>query len=284
MTGYFRPTDLSEALAALQASPRQVLAGGTDFYPARVGRPLDDDVLDITALPGLKSVTERDDHWWIGALTTWTDLVEATLPPYFDGLKRAARDVGGVQIQNAGTIAGNVCNASPAADGIPPLLALDARVQLESHAGRRSLALGDFVLGNRQIAKQPEELVTGLIVPRLPSEARSAFRKLGARRYLVISIVMVAAVIVPDDDGAIAEARIAVGACSPVAQRLAGLEARLAGRAWDAEIAGAVDPSDLDVLSPIDDVRGTATYRRDATLHLIRRALLDTVSTGARTA
>ena len=126
MPGYLRPTALDDALAALSSRRLTVLAGGTDFYPARVGAPLDDNVLDITALAALRGIEERDDHWRIPALATWTDLVHADLPPWFDGLKLAAREIGGRQVQNAGTLCGNLCNASPAADGVPVLLSLDA--------------------------------------------------------------------------------------------------------------------------------------------------------------
>src|SRR6266481_2008397 len=139
MAVYLRPRYLEEALAAL-ARPHTVLAGGTDFYPARVGRAIDEDVLDIGG------ITVDDSGWRLGATTTWSELVAADLPPLFDGLKQAAREVGGRQIQNAGTLAGNLCNASPAADGVPPLLALDAGVELADPAGARRLPLASFII------------------------------------------------------------------------------------------------------------------------------------------
>ena len=111
MGDYLRPTELGEALAALAAGRHVVLAGGTDFYPARVGKPLSEDVLDITALAALKGITRESAGWRIGCLTTWTDLLRTPLPPLFRGLKEAAREVGGVQIQNGGTLCGNLCNA-----------------------------------------------------------------------------------------------------------------------------------------------------------------------------
>src|SRR5690349_1605826 len=137
MALYLRPTEVDEAVAALAANDAlTILAGGTDFYPARVGNPAAraPDVLDITALRGLRGITNEGDRLRIGAATTWSDVIRSDLPPWFDGLKRAAREVGGVQIQNAGTIAGNLCNASPAADGVPCLLALDAAVELASRS------------------------------------------------------------------------------------------------------------------------------------------------------
>ncbi len=273
LASYLRPTQLTEALAALATGPRIVVAGGTDFYPARVGRPLDDDVLDITALPDLRRISDEGAAWRIPALATWTDLIETDLPPLFDGLKAAARDVGGVQIQNAGTICGNLCNASPAADGIPNLIALDAEVELASSAGMRRVAAAQFVTGNRRTARRPDEMVVALRVPKPRHQAHSAFLKLGARKYLVISISMVAAVIETEGDR-IAGARFAVGACSAVAQRLPELERDLAGKRLEPGLANIVSERHLAPLSPIDDVRGTAEYRRDATLTLLRRAIV----------
>jgi CO/xanthine dehydrogenase FAD-binding subunit len=273
MGSYLRPVELDEALTALAVRPRVILAGGTDYYPARVGRPVDDDVLDITGLSALKWIAETDAGWRIPALATWTDVIEAKLPPLFDGLKLAAREVGGVQIQNAGTLCGNLCNASPAADGIPNLLALDTRVELASAAGQRTLPVAEFVTGNRRTARRPDELVTALVIPKPAHAARSTFLKLGARKYLVISIVMVGAVVETDGD-MVAAARIGVGSCSAAAKRLPALEQRLAGRKLSS-LADAVEASDLSPLSPIDDVRGTAAYRSDAALTLVRRALTE---------
>src|SRR5258707_2642457 len=184
MPVYLRPRHLEEALAAL-ARPHAVLAGGTDFFPARVGQAIDEDVLDIGGIAALRGIMVDDSGWRLGATTTWSELIEADLPPLFDGLKQAAREIGGRQIQNAGTLAGNLCNASPAADGIPCLLALDAEIELVSAAGARRLALREFILGNRRTARRPTELLTAILVPRPAAPARSTFVKLGARRYLV---------------------------------------------------------------------------------------------------
>src|SRR6478752_3194363 len=154
MGDYLRPVSLDEALKAL-ARPHTVLAGGTDFYPARVGRAIDEDVLDIGGIDVLRGITAGPAGWRLGATTTWSELLEADLPPLFDGLKQAAREVGGRQIQNAGTLAGNICNASPAADGVPPLLALDAEVEIAGLASRRLLPLRQFITGTRRTALAP---------------------------------------------------------------------------------------------------------------------------------
>ena len=220
----------------------------------------------------MRGIARTDFGWRLGATTTWSELIEAELPPLFDGLKQAAREVGGRQIQNAATIAGNLCNASPAADGVPCLLALDAEVEIAGQDGHRRLPLGRFVTGPRRTALTPGELVVAFHVPQPRHEARSAFLKLGARRYLVISIVM-AAVTLECADGVVAAARVAVGACSPVALRLPLLEAALRGAARGPSLADRVDASQLAPLAPIDDVRGTCDYRNDAVLTLLRRLL-----------
>ena len=283
MAAYLRPTDVNEAIGALAAGGPGgqawvVLAGATDHYPARVGRLPEEDVLDVTAISRMRGIEEVNGGWWIGALTTWTDLVEASLPPMFDGLKAAAVTIGGAQIQARGTIAGNICNASPAADGVPSLLALDAVVELFSQQGPRGVPIGQFITGNRRTVRRPDELVTGVVIPPpiRGTTVRSTFEKLGSRAYLVISIAMVAAVVEIGAERAIARARLAVGACSEVAQRLLALEAALVGRPAPevaASIADAVRPEHLTNLRPIDDVRGTAAYRLEAALELVRRAL-----------
>lgn len=287
MTSFERPDSLAAATGLLAAGRMTVLAGGTDVYPARVGRPLAGPVLDITGIGALRGVVrDADGGWSIGATTTWSDIVAAELPPLFDALKAAAREVGGVQIQNAGTVAGNLCNASPAADGVPVLMAMDARVVLARRGGERELPLADFVLGNRRTALQDDELVVAVRVPARGASARSAFLKLGGRRHLTISMTMVALVV--DAESGFAAA--AVGSCAAAAQRLPALEARLmaalagGGAAGRDALAGlvasgrAVDDSDLAPLAPIDDLRASAAYRLDATLTLLRRVLRSVVA------
>jgi CO/xanthine dehydrogenase FAD-binding subunit len=268
---YLVPDDVAAAVE-MKAGGSTVLAGGTDLYPAHVGRPMPPSVVDIGGLAELRGISEGADAFRIGALTTWADVAAADLPPCFDGLRAAAREVGGVQVQQAGTVGGNLCNASPAADSVPPLVALDASVELTSFAGSRVLRLEEFLTGYRETALRPDELLTAVLIPRGLEEARSCFLKLGLRRYLVISVVMVAAVIAAGPDRRIVEARIAVGACSPVAQRLRSLEADLVGRPED-DLGSVATSEHLSSLSPIDDVRGTADYRRRAALTLVRRAL-----------
>lgn len=270
---FLRPGTLDEALAALAETPATVLSGGTDLFPALSFGPLRGTVLDISALSELKGIRVTDHCIEIGGRTTWSEVVSENLPRGFDGLKAAAREIGAVQIQNQATVAGNICNASPAADGVAALMALDAEVTLASLSRNRTLPLRDFVLGNRKTVRRPDELLTLIRIPRRLESAASTFLKLGARRYLVISIVMVAANLVLDSQRRITEALICVGACSPKAVRLAELERALVGQPLNAGVSNFVRRGRLTPLAPIDDVRATAAYRADAAETLVKRAL-----------
>ena len=270
---YLRPRTLNEAVDALGEPGAQVLAGGTDFYPALGERWISTPVVDITAVREIKGIAREKDYFRIGGGTTWTKVLQTPLPQCFDALKSAAREIGSVQIQNRGTVAGNLCNASPAADSVPPLLALDAEVELASSSGTRRVPLPEFIVGNRKTLRAADEILTAVIVPRTVEDAPSVFLKLGARRYLVISIAMVAAVVSVNEQGRVRYARVAVGSCSVRAQRLTALEQVLLDKPADAGLAALVSPEHLSSLSPIDDVRATATYRRDAALTLVRRSL-----------
>ena len=268
MTHYARPTDLSEALALL-AQGHWVLAGGTDIYPA-AGPALKGDILDVTALADLRGI-RFGDGLRIGAATSWTAIAEANLPPALHALQQAALVVGGRQIQNAGTIGGNIANASPAADGIPPLLSLEAEVEIASAQGTRRLPLEKFLIGPRRVDLRADEMVVAVHIPTSALHGRSAFAKLGARSHLVISIAMVAVRLVVET-GRIAQAFVAVGACSGVAQRLPLVEAALVGSPV-LDAAERIQAAHLAALTPIDDIRATASYRRDAALALLRRTV-----------
>ena len=160
---YLVPDDVAAAVRMLGAG-RVVLAGGTDVYPQHVGRPMTTPMIDIGGLADLRGIDATADTYRIGALTRWADVAGATLPSRFDGLRDAAGQVGAVQVQNAATVGGNLCNASPAADGIPPLLTLDASVELTSVTGSRVLPLERFLTGYRQTALQPDELLTAVLI------------------------------------------------------------------------------------------------------------------------
>lgn len=267
---YHRPATLFAALEILSSEGPRIAAGCTDLFPATERKILPGPVLDITAIPELRGITQVENGLRIGATTTWSDLIKADLPPALDSLKLAACEVGASQIQNRGTLAGNLCNASPAADGVPPLLTLDATVELQSAGKKRLLPLSEFLTGPRQTALASGEMLTAIHVPTPALEGQSHFRKLGARKYLVISIAMTAARLVIAD-GVVTKAALAIGACGPVATRLPLAEAALCGHAPNA--SRITDDMVADAIAPIDDMRADAGYRYTAAAELMRRTV-----------
>jgi CO/xanthine dehydrogenase FAD-binding subunit len=272
MPAYQRPDTLDQALSQLARGQARPLAGGTDSYVLTQERDLPFPIIDIARLPELRGFSLDATGLRLGAGMTWTEIARANLPPALAALQQAAIQVGGRQIQNAGTLGGNLCNASPAADGVPPLLVVNAGVELASPRGRRVIDLQDFLTGPRQTARASDEILTAILIPATALAGVSRFEKLGARAYLVISIAMVA-VRLHVTDGLIRQAAIAVGACSATAQRLPMVETALLGvhvadahRRIDAALVRAA-------LSPINDIRATADYRHTAATELLRRAV-----------
>lgn len=267
----YSPKNLNDALDIKGTPDCTVVSGGTDYFPALKRRQRNGVVLSLTKVSELHGLRNEANGVRFGAGMTWSQIVKADLPPAFDALKLAGKEVGSIQIQNTATLAGNLCNASPAADGIPVLLALDAEIELQSAAhGARQIALKDFVKGVRKTDLQADEILTSIFVPDPPEGMRSVFLKLGSRTYLVISICMTALSIVLDSQGQVCDLRVAVGACSPVAQRLSAFEEDAIGRHWsDIELR----KEHLVHLTPIDDVRASAAYRWAALKEQIQRAL-----------
>ena len=276
---YLRPHKLDDALDWLAAEQPLILAGCTDIYPTRNTPTLDGPLLDITAIEELRGIEMKDGWRRFGAATSWREILQTSLPVSYAMLKQASREIGAVQIQNSGTIGGNLCTASPAADSVPCLMALDAEIELSSVRGRRRLELAKFLTGARQTALAPDELVVAIHVPETAETGVSAFHKLGARHYLVISIAMVA-VRLAVDCGRISAARIAVGACAPVAVRLRELEdALIDSDVKDApELARETITGISSSLSPIADVRASAEYRHRAAAEISQRVIADLCS------
>lgn len=272
---YLLPLSLEQALARLVSGNARILAGGTDLYP---GAPscLAGAIVDVTGIPSLRGIT-AGNGLRIGAATSWTEISEAALPPAAHALQTAARLIGGRQVQNTGTIGGNLCNASPAADGVPPLLALDAEVELVSQQGTRRLPLAEFITGPRRTALHPAEVMTAVLIPEASLAGRSAFVKLGARSHLVISIAMVAVRLSVDGDR-VTSAAIAIGSCSPTAVRLPDVEAALAGRPLKDVLADIGTADIKPFLSPIDDIRASAAYRETVAIELVRRAVTEALT------
>jgi CO/xanthine dehydrogenase FAD-binding subunit len=281
---YVSATTMAEAVRLQKETGYAFLAGGTDVYPALEHGWRPEGLLDISRVPELAGGIREEAGWWLfPALTTWTEVARAKLPPLFDGVRQAAVEVGGRQIQNQATVAGNICNASPAADGITALMALAARVVIAGPRGEREVALHDFVLGNRKTDRTPDELVVRLKVKDAAGRHASIFSKHGSRKYLVISLVMTSVFIEVDAADRIADCGIAVGACAARSLRLAAAESRLRGRplaqAADFSLAG----DELGALSPIDDIRASGAFRLRMAGHLVERdvrALAETLSHG----
>jgi len=280
MSLYACPQTLPEAVAVLARGPCQVLAGGTDIYPALAGAELHGSVLDLTGVAGLRGIASGPEGLRIGACTPWAGIAAAALPPALAALQQAAVQIGGPQIQAAGTIGGNLCHASPAADGVPPLLVLGAEVELASPRGLRRLALAAFITGPRQTARAADEVLVAVLIPQAGLAGQSRFLKLGARAWLVISIAMVA-VRIKAAQGRVAEAALAVGACSAVARRLPAVEAHLIGAPLAAAAGLISDAAVAAALDPLDDLRGSAVYRATAAAELLRRAVADVAEAGA---
>lgn len=267
---YERPETLQDALALRAEADLRVAAGCTDLFAATERKILPGDILDITGVAALSGIEDAGEEIRIGATTTWAEIARAPLPAGFNALKAAALEVGGPQIQNAGTIGGNLCNASPAADGAPPLLILDAEVELTTRARTRRLPLAEFLKGPRRTALAPDELLTAFVIPKARAEAPSSWFKLGARDSLVISIIMVAAQV--ETTGArLTGAALAVGAAGPVATRLHEVEQAMIGETID---SATIDDAMVAAgLSPIDDPRADAAYRAKAAAEALRRAI-----------
>ncbi len=271
---YERPRALERALELVSQPDAAIVCGGTDFYPERLYKPRHESVVDVSAVEELRGIEWSAGALRIGAAATWSEVRDAALPPAFDGLRGAAKEVGAAQIQNTGTVAGNICTASPAGDGIPPLLTLDAQVELRSVRGARTVSLPQFLVGYRATDRREDELVTAVIIPGPPANSCGSFVKFGQRSSLVISVVMVAALL-EIQGGRISTVRLAVGACSPVAVRLPAVEEALVGMELDAlGLLDAVRGLQMRELAPIDDVRATGAYRRDVVPELIVDAVM----------
>ena len=253
-----RPASLREALHMLRDDAAVPLAGCTDVYVnLHFGTASARRFLDLWPLAELRGIASTRNLLRIGALTTYTELAtSATVRRRLPMLVAAAREIGGKQIQNRGTIGGNIANASPAGDSLPVLAALDAVVVLESADAERRVSFNEFFTGYRASVRRSDELIVAVEIP-VP-EGRQYWRKVGTRRAQAISKVMCAAVRGP-------EIRIALGSVGPTVVRLPQTEAVLAGRGT-LEEAQAVLRREI---KPIDDVRSTAEYRRAVSANLL---------------
>lgn len=254
------PRSLAHALDIMRdGQPVVPLAGCTDVYVLlNAGTPPGTRYLNLWGLDALRGIEVRGDVLSIGALSTFSDIIRSPLARRrVPALVAAAREIGAVQIQNRGTLAGNVANGSPAGDSLPVLAVCDATVVLRSAAGVRRVPFNRFYTGYRKTLLRPDELITAIEIPRV--DGRQWFRKVGTRAAQAISKIVMAAVRAP-------RPRIAFGSVAPTVVRATRTEGVLAAGGGIEEAAAALS-SDL---SPIDDIRSTAEYRRRVAGNLLR--------------
>ncbi len=272
-----RLADALDLLADGDARGWRPVAGGTDLMVQIAGEIGDppERVLDIRALDELRGIERDGDAIVIGALTTYTELlrspiVAADLP----ALAEASATIGAAQIQNRGTIGGNVINASPAGDTLPVLLAMGAEMVLVSSGGERTVPAAEFWPAYRTTARRDDELLVRIRIP-VVAHRQVRFRKVGTRRAQAISKVVMALCWRADDGGPWTDVRLALGSVAATTVRAPATEAVLEGRTPARDVADAAVTALTGELQPIDDVRSTAEYRRTVAGHVLHRLLRD---------
>jgi len=259
------PRALADALSMLRDAPLVPIAGATDLYVGlNFGTLTSQHFIDLTRIDELRSIDVRDDLLVIGAGTTYTALMQsATVQTRLPMLAQAASQIGGVQIQNRGTLGGNIANGSPAGDSLPVLAAADAILVLRSASAERRVPFTSFYTGYRASVLRPDELIVSIEIPAV--EGKQWFRKVGTRAAQAISKLVIAAV---RSDAP----RIAIGSVAATTVRLSQTEAALASGANIDEAVNALEAE----ITPIDDVRSSANYRRQVAGNLLRRFWIDT--------
>jgi carbon-monoxide dehydrogenase medium subunit len=273
---FLQPVSLAEALdlAGEYGTNARLIAGGTDvLVELQRGVKPTQTLIDMSAVPELQYIRLDGAFLALGALTTHNDVLRSPLSwQYALPLAQACQEIGAPQIRTRATVAGNLLTASPANDTIPPLLALDAQLVLTSRTGERVMPLSRFYRGVRRTELQPGEILREIRVPLATAERRELFLKLGLRRAQAISVVNLALVL-SSEDGLISEARIALGCVAPTIARASHVEAFLAGKRLDAELARQAAQLVAQDCAPIDDVRASASYRLLTLTNLLAHGL-----------
>jgi xanthine dehydrogenase small subunit len=269
------PRQLSEAYQLLTDGARRPIAGGTDLMvqiTGELGEP-PERVLDIWYLDELRGIRVDGDALVLGALTTYTEIRRSPIVAEFlPALAEAAATIGAAQIQNRGTLGGNVANASPAGDTLPILLATDARIVLGSARGERSVAADEFWTAYRETARADDELVLRIRIPLAPNR-EMRFRKIGTRRAQAISKVVMALAWRPERTQRWTDVRLALGSIAATPVRVPRTEAVLEGAAPDRATADRAAETLAGEIHPIDDVRSTADYRRAVASRVLHRLI-----------
>ena len=278
------PSDLAELTRLLLETEGTVLAGGTDLLPrVRRGRLCPAHLVDAGRLRELRFVRREGPEVVLGALSTHADLSSSPLVRELaPALSEACASVGCPQTRNRGTLGGNIANASPAADGLPPLLVLEATAELRGPGGARAVTLPELLLGPGRTSLPPAEIIERVRFPAPPAPSGQAFQKLGRRNGMAIAVASVAALLVLDERGRIRTARLALGSLAPTARRSPTAEEALRGaEPGEAAFRRAAAAAQADA-EPIDDLRASAAHRRRVLEVLVRRALERSLDRAAR--
>jgi xanthine dehydrogenase small subunit len=272
----YSPETLADAYAILAERGRgvRVIAGGTDLMVLMNAHQLDAAMfLDIWRVNELRGISDEGEHLRMGALTTYTQLTHSPLVQrYGPALVAASRTIGAVQIQNRGTLGGNVVNASPAGDSLPVLAAYDAELEIGSARGLRRVAFNTFYTGYRQTVLAADELLIAVRLPKLKAGERDFFCKVGTRRAQAISKIVMA-IHATTSARVIESIRIAVGSVAPTVIRAPHTESLLAGQAITPDLIKQAQESIAREVSPITDLRSTEHYRRTVTGNVLAKCL-----------
>jgi xanthine dehydrogenase FAD-binding subunit len=272
------PQTIDEALDTLRqnGTKLKIVAGGSDvIVQLRDGTVNTGQLMNILSLKELRFIRRIDDQVHIGALSTYSDIINNKITSKHGWvLVEAAKQIGGIQLQNTATIGGNLGNASPAADSLPSLYALDAIVVTRNKSGRREVPVEEFFVGYRKTALKQDELIEKVYFDALGPNDRGAYVKLGLRQANAISIVDVAVVLRGrSPDNSFRKIRIALGAVAPTIRRARRCEQELSNKTLTAEIIKKASDFALEDASPIDDIRGSAEYRKASLVSLVFQAL-----------
>lgn len=277
MTHAYTPRSLKEALSFLAEAPELMpIAGCTDLMVAGVQQLRHEKgVIDLLRIPEIRGIRHGENGWRIGATTTFREIATSRkIQRAFPALAAAASEIGGWQIQNRATLGGNIANASPAGDSLPVLLALDATVIAAGPNGQREIPYNEFHLGYRKTALQSKEIIAWVRIPNASAGTIQFFRKVGTREAQAISKVVVA-MSARKQDGRLEKVRLGAGSVAPVPVRLEAAETKCKGRQPNAEVADETAEAAMAEVTPIDDVRSTAAYRRFVLGRVVRRMILD---------
>jgi CO/xanthine dehydrogenase FAD-binding subunit len=269
------PHSIADALDALAADAKLVpLAGATDIMVYLEARSLPPcTFLNLQQLQELKPIVPGSRSVILGALTTYRDVRTSSVRQQFPMLALAAREIGALAIQNRGTWVGNIANASPAADGVPALMAYDAEIELTSKTGQRTVPLSRFYRRYKQMDRRAGELITAIDLPVPRPGWREYFRKVGARRFQAISKTLLAGRILFGADQTVEDIRMVFASVAPYTLRAVQTENVIRGRQLTPELIEEAAEAVQDEIRPIDDVRSTEAYRRRVTSNLVREFL-----------